>query len=195
MSRLPFGGSSNGVEAVSILLKDHAGAAGDAQLYESVEAAIDPKKSVGFRHNFSNITNFAQGLPAGESALHYANPFTFFVGDPFLERVKDNRNVVATDFDDGIGQKIFSETKSILDADIIDFDSDGQKDVIVGYKDGSLRLLRNHGGTSPFKDMGMLMVVAPGLRELWAGDVNGDGREDFVVRTRNQKLVAYINRE
>ena len=92
-------------------------------------------------------------MPAGEATSHYANPFTFFIGDPFLERVSKDRKVLATDFDDGIGQKIFSDTQNILDADLIDYDKDGRKDVIIGYKDGSLRLLKNYGGAHPFKDL------------------------------------------
>ncbi|USN55757.1 MAG: hypothetical protein H6765_04100 [Candidatus Peribacteria bacterium] len=56
----PGGGSSKSPLGVGIMLADHSGEAGDARLYESVEAASDPLKNVGTRHNYSNLTNFAQ---------------------------------------------------------------------------------------------------------------------------------------
>ncbi|USN55756.1 MAG: VCBS repeat-containing protein [Candidatus Peribacteria bacterium] len=132
-------------------------------------------------------------MPAGQASMHFANPFTFFIGDPFLERVKDNRTVRATDYDDGIGQKIFSDTKDMLDADVFDYNADGLKDVAISYQDGAIRILKNHGGTNPFKDMGMLLVVAPGIRETFVGDVDGNGWDDILVRTKNDKMVAYTN--
>jgi hypothetical protein len=57
------------------------------------------------------------------------------IGDPLLKRVKENRTVKSTDYDDGVGKLVFSDTEKILDSDAIDFNADGKQDIIVTYKD------------------------------------------------------------
>ena len=55
--------------------------------------------------------------------------------------------------------------------------------------------MQNHGGAQPFMDLGMLIVVADGIKEMFAGDVDGDGREDLMVRTTSDKLRVYLNED
>ena len=44
-------------------------------------------------------------------------------------------------------------------------------------------------------DIGKLLVVADGVKELFAGDINWDGREDIMVLTTSDKLRAYTNKQ
>jgi hypothetical protein len=103
--------------------------------------------------------------------------------------------VKATDYDDGIGQVIFSDTEKMVDTDLIDFNSDGKQDMVITYRDGSVRILKNYGGAQPFMDMGKLLVVADGVKELFVGDVDGDGWEDIMVLTTSDKLRVYSNKQ
>ena len=126
---MPFGGSSNGVNALTLLLNDEAETPQEVSLFDSIEQAFNPHAKIGYRAHFANITNFAQGMRVGPATKPFGGPFLINFWDPFLTRVKDNRKVKATDYDDGIGQVVFSDTEKILDTDLIDFNSDGKQDL------------------------------------------------------------------
>ena len=129
----------------------------------------------------------------GEATRQYGNPFVINYGDPVLIRIEPNDNVPATTYDSGIGQLAYVSEDEIMDTDIADFNADGLEDMLVTYKDGSMRILKNYGGADPFADLGDLVVIADGIRETYVGDLNGDGREDILVYTTSDKLRAYMN--
>lgn len=191
----PFGGSSNSDEALAIVLEKTDQVAWSVSIFDSLEVAHDAREHVWFRHNFANVTNFSQWMTVGESSKHFGGPFVINYGDPFLKRIQKNRAVLETDYDDGIGKLIFSDTERILDADMLDADNDGRKDLVVSYKDGSLRILKNYGWEQPFLDVWTLLVVSDGIKETFIGDVDGDGWEDIMILTTSEKLRAYMNRQ
>jgi len=121
---MPFGGSTNSDIALSIVQLPQAGFEGESTLFESIQTAINPRKDVGFRHQFMNMTNFAQGLPVGQATQHFGGPFVINYGDPFLKRTKENRTVKSTDHDDGVGKMIFSSSQDMLDVETIDYNKD-----------------------------------------------------------------------
>lgn len=163
--------------------------------FDGIHTSVEPQKSVGFRHEFMNMTLFAQGQMVGHATKSFGSPYLLNIWDPFLERVRESRRVTSTAFDDGVGQVVWTDNSRILTTSLIDIDSSWQKDLLIAYQDGSLRLLRNHGGTQPFKDVGTLMVFADWLREIFVGDVTNNGQDDIVVLTTADQLRVYKNND
>jgi len=62
-----------------------------------------------------------------------------------LERRDKNPEIPDTDFDAAIGQTIYTDpNKTIFKTLPIDFNSDGLKDLLVVYTDGTVKLLKNY---------------------------------------------------
>jgi hypothetical protein len=81
-------------------------------------------------------------------------------GDPLLAKRNINTPLNGIEFDDGLGQSVYSNPeKSIFKVLTIDFNNDGLKDLIVAHNDGSIKLLKNYGGNNPYTDMNKLVVV------------------------------------
>jgi hypothetical protein len=57
---MPFGGSSNGVTSLAIVLADKAETPEEVKLFDSIQEANNPRKYVGYRNHFANVTNFSQ---------------------------------------------------------------------------------------------------------------------------------------
>jgi hypothetical protein len=190
---VPFWWSSADDMAIGVYLQSSLAEWSSSALFESIEASFDPRKNIWFRHNFKPITNFSQGMRMWPATQQFGWPFLINYGDPFLERVKDSRLVKHTDYDAGPWKAIFSDSKSILDVDTGDLNKDGKTDLIISYKDGSVRILKNYGGGQPYKDLWHIIVVADGLKETFIGDVDGDGRDDIMVSTQSDKLRVYMN--
>ncbi|MEI7918872.1 MAG: VCBS repeat-containing protein [bacterium] len=93
-----------------------------------------------------------------------------------------------TDFDAAIGQTIYADpNKTIFKVLPIDFNKDGIKDLLVVYTDGSIKLVKNYGGTNPYKNLQELMIVADTIKDVKVGDVDGNGYDDIVITTTNNK--------
>ena len=118
------------------------------------------------------------------------------LGDPLLKKYSDNPEVYDTDYDGGFGQEIFSDPgRSIFKALPIDFNNDGLKDMLVVYNDGTFKLAKNYGAEPSFINLQDLFVIAQGINDVYVGDVDGNGYEDIIVRTKNnQQLRVYLNR-
>lgn len=111
-----------------------------------------------------------------------------------LERRDKNPNIPDTDFDASIGQTIYADpTKTIFKVLPMDFNNDGVKDLLVVYTDGVIKLLKNYGGTTPYKDLQELMIIAEPIKEIHIGDVDGNGYEDIFITTSNNKGIVYLN--
>ncbi|MCK9466717.1 MAG: FG-GAP-like repeat-containing protein [Candidatus Absconditabacterales bacterium] len=172
--------------------------------YKSIQDSDDPTLGIGFTSDFKNITNFGAGQSVGEATVNFSSEFLINIGDPLLKRVNKNENAKLLDtdlnieldsgFDKGIGETIFSEpNKTILKVINIDFNNDGLEDIIVAFTDGSVKILKNYGGTTPFKDLGDLMILADGIKEIIVGDIDGNGYKDIIIKNNSNILRAYKN--
>ena len=66
-------------------------------------------------------------------------------GDPLIGRQTAGKAVSGTNYESGQGKTIFTETeKSITQTLPFDLDRTGQKDLLVVYTDGSIRILKNN---------------------------------------------------
>ncbi|HBB03406.1 TPA: hypothetical protein DCZ39_00670 [Patescibacteria group bacterium] len=93
-----------------------------------------------------------------------------------------------TDFDASIGQTIFADPdKTIFKTLPIDFNNDGIKDLLVVYTDGTVKLVKNYGGTNPYKDLQELMIITDPIKDIKIGDVDGNGYEDIFITTTTNK--------
>lgn len=190
----PWGNSTTSAEAVTILLDSEE----DAwwwELFESIEASINPKNNVWFRHEFSSMTNFAQWMSVWNATKHFGWLFLMNIWDPFLKRIEENQKIMHTDYDWWVGQVVFSDATSFEDVDVMDYDNDWRDDLLITYKDGAMRLLKNYWWENPYKDMGNLIVIPDWIRETYLGDLNGDWRDDILIYTKADKLRAYMNNE
>lgn len=74
----------------------------------------------------------------------------------------------------------------------IDWDKAGDKDLIVVYNDGSIRLLLSQGNMS-YQKVGDLAYIADGIKKVYIGDGDGDGYQDIFVHTLANQLRFYKN--
>lgn len=64
---------------------------------------------------------------------------------------------------------------------------------MVVYTDGMVKVIKSYGGTHPYKNLQDLMIIAEPIKELKIGDVDGNGYEDIIVMTTNNKGIVYLN--
>ncbi len=163
------------------------------QWYQSIEDSADGLLGIGFTNNFKNISNFANGTSVWASTLPYGSQFLINFWDPLIERREKNTNIPNTDFDAAIWQTIYTDpNKTIFKVLPIDFNKDGTKDLLVVYTDGVIKLLKNYGGTTPYKNLQEIMIIAEAIKDIKVGDVDGNGYEDIVIITDNKGIV-YLN--
>lgn len=161
-----------------------------------VEESRDTDTNTNWRNTFQAATAFAEGDLVGKATQHGASPFLITLGDPMISRQTNNPTVSGTNYDAGQGKTIFTETeKSISKTVPFDLDKDGQKDLLIVYTDGSVRILKNEGGKDPYQNLGMLMIIADGIKDLFVGDTDGNGYQDIMVQTNSDTLRVYKNTE
>jgi len=56
-----------------------------------------------------------------------------------------------------------------------------------------VKLLKNYGGTDPYKNMQELMIIAEPIKEINIGDVDGNNYPDIFIITNNSKGIVYLN--
>ena len=162
--------------------------------YTSIENSSDSTLGIWFTNDFKNISNFANGEIVGKATLPYGSQFLINFWDPLLERRDKNPEIPTTDFDASIGQTIYADpNKTIFKVLPMDFNNDGLKDLLVVYTDGTVKLLKNYGGTESYKNMQELMIIAEPIKEIKIGDVDGNGYEDILIITNNNKGIVYLN--
>lgn len=188
-----FSEGSTNVKAIGIY---STSSAFTKQWYESIEDSSDPMLGIWFTNDFKNIANFANGKRVGEATLSYGSHFLINFWDPLLERREKNPDIPDVDLDASIGQDIYTDpTKTIFKVLPIDFNKDGLKDMIVVYTDGTVKLIKNYGGTDPYKNMQELMIIADTVKDIKVWDVDGNGYEDIIILTTNNKWVVYMNKK
>jgi hypothetical protein len=63
----------------------------------------------------------------------------------------------------------------------------------VVYTDGTVKLLKNYGGTEGYKNLQELMIVAEPIKEIHVGDIDGNNYQDITIITTNNKGIVYLN--
>jgi hypothetical protein len=110
--------------------------------------------------DFKNITLFGDGKTVGESTVPYASAFLVNYGDPLLKRISDNVELAQVPLDTGIGTQIYSDPdKTIFKVISADINNDTIKDMIIVFTDGTVKVLKNYGGTNPYRDVGELFSL------------------------------------
>jgi len=164
------------------------------QGYASIEDSADAMLGIWFTNDFKNVANFANGKSVGEATLPYGSQFLINFWDPLAQRREKNPNIPDTDFDASIGQTIYADpNKTIFKTLPIDFNTDGLQDIIVVYTDGVVKILKNYWGTTPYKNLQELMIIAEPIKDIKIGDVDGNGDDDIFIITTNNKGVVYLN--
>ena len=162
--------------------------------YLSIEDSADSMLGIWFTNKFKNIANFANGQTVGEATLPYGSHFLVNFWDPMLKRTEKNENIPDNDFDASIGEQIYTDpNKTILKTAPIDFNKNGLQDLLIIYTDGTVKLLKNHWGTHPYKNLQQLMIITESIKEVHIGDVDGNNYDDIIIITKNNKWIVYLN--
>ncbi len=89
-------------------------------------------------------------------------------GDPLVRHLDDDKKD-AKRYNTQRGERIFTDPNKVVRQSLpIDFNNDGLEDLVVLHEDGSINLLKNYGGKSdPYVNMGLLLLVADPVREMY----------------------------
>lgn len=82
--------------------------------------------------------------------------------------------------------------KKVMDLDI---DADGRQDMAILYDDDTIRFLKQYGGSPAYRQLGNLMAIVDGVKEMRIGDADGNKRPDVFIQTKKNTLRVYRNEE
>ncbi len=177
----------------------------DTMWYESIQDSNDPELSLWFRHDFKNVTNFGAWESVWNATLPFSSEFLINIWDPLLKRINKNKTATTTNeddeeidtwFDKWLGEVIYSEPgKTIFKVKNVDFNNDWLEDIIVSFTDGTVKILKNYGGNTPFEKLWDLMILADWIKDIIIGDVDGNGYEDIIIWSKWDTLRVYKNDE
>ena len=163
------------------------------QGYDSIQNSDEMEKNIGFRGEFKNVTLFAGGKTVGEATLPFWSEFLINIWDPLLKRIDQNANLDNADYNEGLGKVIYhNDEKPIFKVIDIDYNKDWLRDILVVYKDGTIRLQKQYQDKR-FRDMETLMVSAEQIKDIFVGDVDGNKYEDIIIRNTKDQLRIYTN--
>ncbi len=166
----------------------------EKQGYNSIEDSANYKLGMWFLGDFKNITLFGDGKSVGEATIPYASSFLINYGDPLLKRISDNVELAQVPLDTGIGTQIYSDpNKTIFKVISADINNDGLKDMVIVFTDGTVKILKNYGGTNPYRDVGELFRLIDGIKDIQVGDVDNNNYADLIVRTDKDQVRVYTN--
>lgn len=164
--------------------------------YTSLENSNDETLGIWFRAPFKNISNFAAGQNVGESTQWFASMFLINIGDPLVTRISDNKVAANTDFDTSVWHTVYSDPgKTIFKVIPFDFNDDDIDDLLIAHTDGSIKLLKNYGGTDWYKDVQNLLLIADTIKEIYVWDVDNNNYDDIIIRTNANQLRIYHNNQ
>ena len=172
--------------------------------YPSIQDSGDPMLGIWFTADFKNITNFWWGMPVWESTIPFGSELLINIWDPLLKRIDENESAKIyesdgsikedTEFDLWLWEVIYSEPgKDIFKVINIDFNNDNLEDIIVVFKDWTIKILKNYWWTNPFENLWALMILADRISDVSIWDVDGNGYKDIIIRTEVWWLRVYLN--
>jgi hypothetical protein len=65
--------------------------------------------------------------------------------------------------------------------------------MLIVYNDGSIKLAKNYGSEPNFYNLQDLVVIGIGIEDVYIGDVDGNGYDDIIIKTKNNQLRTYLN--
>ncbi len=195
----------------NLILKT-TGGQGESPLGNSALSVEDALKEigVGWQKDFKNELLFAAGNSVGEATRPYASEIMINLGDPTvkLARIQTNSDAAAwfskqakaTEtapvYTKDLGALVYTaDGKRILKILSFDYNADAQEDVLIGYAEGEIHLLHNYGGEHRYKDLGSVLYIADGLKDLDKGDFNHDNWPDLVLYSNQDKLGIVYNKK
>ena len=162
--------------------------------YKSIQDSDNLEEHVWFVWDFKNITLFGEWEIVWEATKKFWSELLINLWDPVLSRKWQHANVYWTDYDWWIWQEIYADSESdIFGVYQIDFDADGNKDWLVVYLDGRLKITKNYGRTPELRNMEELMRIAIRIKQVFVWDADGNGYDDILILTENNQIRAYLN--
>ena len=172
--------------------------------YKSIQDSYDSELWIWFTADFKNITNFGWWMSVWESTLPFWSELLINIWDPLLKRIDWNKSakiydqsgnlIEDTKFDKWLWQIIYSDpNKDILKVIDIDFNIDWLKDIIVIFKDWTIKILKNYGWTDPFQDLWALSILADRISDVSVWDVDWNWYPDLIIWTESWILRVYLN--
>ena len=162
--------------------------------YKSIQNSDELEEKIWFLWDFKNITLFAEWEIVWEATRKFWSEFVINLWDPVLSRKSLNEKVYGTEYDGWIWQEIYADPEgNIFWTYQIDFNWDGNKDLLVVYLNGSIKLAKNYWWTPDLRNMQELMRIAVPIQNVFVWDADGRGGEDIIVLTTNNQLRAYLN--
>lgn len=159
----------------------------------SIQNSDDPHYNIGFGDTFKPMTNFAQGQSVGQSSIWFASEYVINLGDPTYRQWETNRIIDHTTYDGGVGESIYTDPGKIIDQVMdIDWDKSWNKDLLIVYSDGWLRLLIARW-EHDYQPIGDIAYIYDGIKKVYVGDGDGDGFQDIFVETLSRQLRFYKN--
>lgn len=152
--------------------------------YVSLEKS-DEVAGLGFTGDNKHMLLFAAGNSVGESNLPYASEVGVVLGDPTVRINNKSAKSQDTGFTPDIGQEIFAGDQPVGSINVIDYNSDGLKDLLIAYENGQVRLLQNNRGYPKFEDRGIFLNFTNGILSMTVNDFDQDGQEDIVVASED----------
>jgi hypothetical protein len=104
---------------------------------------------------------FAGQSSVGESTRAAATYSQIVLGDPVarLPELTSNQN-----YDRTLGKRLLDGNEGIIETSIpVDYNNDGQEDILVMYESGKVELLQNFGGT--YRSLGYVIYVVDAGRK------------------------------
>jgi len=162
--------------------------------YTTLESA-EVDGSVGWEGDNKHLLLYAAGNTVGESNLFYASEVGTVLGDPTI-KLTTRGEVNDLGFTDDIGKMVYASQSNILEMMPLDYNNDGQDDVILAYANGDIEVLQNVNGARRLQDKGTLLTVENGISSIDKGDFNGDGMEDLLLVTEEscfaEEMCLYV---
>ena len=172
--------------------------------YKSIQDSYDTNLWIWFTADFKNITNFGWGMPVWEATLPFSSELLINIWDPLLKRIDWNDSAKIydaswniekdTEFDLWPWEVIYSEPgKEIFKVINIDFNNDDLEDIIVIFKDWTIKILKNYWWTNPFQNLWALMILADRINDVSIWDVDRNGYKDLLIWTEAGWMRVYLN--